>query len=524
MAIPSYRPFYLDPMTVRSSLELKGIIRAFPVAEVLLEIAQAELSGSLRVEMGEQKAVIYFFNGKAAYAVSNEKKFRLVKALLDQGAIDREYAIQNKNVVSDLQLAEKIEADEKMARDDLKKIISNLCELVVASVLAWPDGEWIFSPYSRLKSEIDYDVNLNNIVMSHARGVAESVAESRIANPNEWFGRSEKPCDENGLRQEEAFILSRFDTVPATLSQIIALIGESSSEPLRIIYTLWLGGYLVRHGWLAAFSEERISFLRSATLELKKPTRPAPGQRKPTTVQPVTEPEAPEQNEADAPFDLDETLSRIESAQNSYQILGISPTSKIDAIRKAYYRLAKMLHPDRYRRESGELLRRVEKAFTELAQAHESIKTPEARANYDIRMRQAESEKAVSESSPEAGAHGDRAAGDFERGFALQLEGEFEAAVPYLARAAYFEPKNARYRAYYGKALSADDDQRHKAEKELATAVQLEPGNTSYRLMLAEFFIKNRLMKRAEGELNRLLEMAPDNKDALRMLDRLRAN
>jgi len=42
--------------------------------------------------------------------------------------------------------------------------------------------------------------------------------------------------------------------------------------------------------------------------------------------------------------------------------------------------------------------------------------------------------------------------------------------------------------------------------------------------MLAEFFIKYKLLKRAEGELNRLLEISPENRDALRMLDRLRVN
>ena len=142
-----------------------------------------------------------------------------------------------------------------------------------------------------------------------------------------------------------------------------------------------------------------------------------------------------------------------------------------------------------------------------------------------MRLRQTEKEKASVETQSEPGdKKGGQAASDFERGFALQLEGEFEAAVPFLARAAYYEPKNARYRADYGKALSADGDQRHKAEKELVTAVQLEPGNATFRLMLAEFFIKYKLTKRAEGELNRLLETSPGHKDALRLLDRLQAN
>jgi hypothetical protein len=40
--------------------------------------------------------------------------------------------------------------------------------------------------------------------------------------------------------------------------------------------------------------------------------------------------------------------------------------------------------------------------------------------------------------------------------------------------------------------------------------------------MLAEFFVNVKLVKRAEGELNRLLAIAPDNKEARVLLDSLK--
>ncbi|HEY2865508.1 MAG TPA: tetratricopeptide repeat protein, partial [Pyrinomonadaceae bacterium] len=115
----------------------------------------------------------------------------------------------------------------------------------------------------------------------------------------------------------------------------------------------------------------------------------------------------------------------------------------------------------------------------------------------------------------------DQAAKDFERGFDLQLNGNPEEALPYLARASHYAPQNARYHAYYGKALAADESQRHKAENELSTAIRIEPQNDSFRLMMAEFFIRYKLLKRAEGELSRLLAASPDNKQARALLDSL---
>ena len=45
----------------------------------------------------------------------------------------------------------------------------------------------------------------------------------------------------------------------------------------------------------------------------------------------------------------------------------------------------------------------------------------------------------------------------------------------------------------------------------------------TYRLILAEFFIQVNLMKRAEGELNRLLAIYPSNREARALLDSIRA-
>lgn len=513
-------------MTVKTNLDLKGIIRAYPVAEVILEICQAGLSGSLRVESGEKKAVLYFIDGAAAYAVSNERKFRLAQVLLSQGLVERDYIVKNRLITSDLELAEKIESDGIMTMNELKSIVSAQCESIIDSAVTWAEGEWIFSPHARLKAGVNYDVDLRNLLLMHARDVSPEIAAERLANPNEWFSRSATGANEALLSQDEAYLLSRLDLVPITLNQIMSMVGDAIGNVVEPIYSLWLGGFIARQGWPAAFSEERVAYLRSAQLELKKKAksfvRAATEDRK---VEKAAETLEHDTVDESVPFDLEDCLQRIEGARNSYEVLGILQSAKVDVIRKAYYRLAKVLHPDRYRKETPELLRRIEKAFTELAQAYESIKTPEARHNYDLKIRQEERDRPTGDDiSGDGGQTGDMAASDFERGFALQLEGEFEAAVPFLARAAYYSPKNARYHAYYGKALSADDKQRHKAEKELATAVKMEPENASFRLMLAEFFIKYKLMKRAEGELNRLLEISPGNKDALKLLDRLQLN
>jgi hypothetical protein len=50
------------------------------------------------------------------------------------------------------------------------------------------------------------------------------------------------------------------------------------------------------------------------------------------------------------------------------------------------------------------------------------------------------------------------------------------------------EPRSARYRAEYGRALISDPQTRRIAEVELQAAIALEPTNVSYRVALAELY------------------------------------
>ena len=507
-------------MTQKNNLDLKGIISAYPIAEVILEIAQAGLTGSLRTQQKDAKAVIYFRDGGTIYAVSNERKFRLVEMLAMEGnfAID---SLRGKQIANDLELVDAIVESGTLSKTEVERTVASQGEMIIRSLLNWCDGEWTFSPHARLKAGIEFPIDTGRILIDYARQVGEDFAAKRIQNPNEWFELLNADRDARNLNQQEAFILSRFDSEAMTVDKLASSGCADCPEVLSTIYSLWLGGFLKRCGWKAAFTDERVKYLNSATLELKRQKSAPIVSKLPQPVEPVDQSPA----EDNTPFDLEACLARIESAGDYYTVLGIQPSAKVAEVRKAYFKLAKMLHPDRYHHEAPDFLKRIENAFTELAQAHETLKSPDARQGYDIKLRQAERDNEAGETKEAGGSRKEeQAASDFERGLALQLEGAFEAAIPFLARAVYYAPENARYHAQFGKTLAFDQSQRHKAQAELLTAVQLDPGNTSFRLMLAEFFVRYKLLKRAEGELNRLLEMSPGNKEAIRMLDSLQRN
>jgi len=284
-----------------------------------------------------------------------------------------------------------------------------------------------------------------------------------------------------------------------------------------------MAGLVYRMNWVPAFSQMQVEAMRGARIELKREAKLS------ADADVETKAEAPEAEtqpqEQEFTMTRDNYLDQVETAATFYDVLGVSQRADADELKRAYFQLARNFHPDRYHAEGGEMLKRMQNAFTELAQAHETLKNPELRDVYDYKMRK---ELTAREKTPKQGGEVDRAeldkeraADNFETGFSLLMDGEAEAATPFLARAVHFVPKNPRYRAYYGKALASDRSHRHKAESELQAAISLDPDNVNYRIMLADFFIQFNLLKRAEGELTRLLASYPTNREAISMLEKL---
>src|SRR4029079_6869660 len=114
----------------------------------------------------------------------------------------------------------------------------------------------------------------------------------------------------------------------------------------------WLAGLLDRSGWQAAFTPETISAMHNARLELKKEavipvsasTRKEPGKIDAVPVDVV--PDAPKFPEIN--ITLEEYLDRVEGAATYYDMIGVTTTADTADIKRTYFALAKMFHPDKY--------------------------------------------------------------------------------------------------------------------------------------------------------------------------------
>lgn len=517
-------------MTAQKDLELGGTLSLNPFAELVIEIQQAGLDGSLRLNSGNQKAMVYFRDGRIVYAVSNSKSLRLFNFLLRANRIDAKTIGKHPNFANDVEFASALIAAGTLSKEVIDEAFTSQMNDILVEVLTWPDGEWRFDPLIRARDELQYPIDCQGILIDYARCASAERIYTRFKSVSESFEAVPDASSTLGLQAHEAFVLGHFNGEPSSIDEIRQKCDLPEGGILQALYVLWLGGLLIRRDWNAAFTPAKVQAIRSARLAKVKHAADLASQASPATEAAETETQTAEAVKLPTvTLTLDEYLKQVESAETHYDALGVATDAETAVIKNAYFSLAKQFHPDRYHRESDEMLKRIQSAFTVLAHAHETLKTPESRNAYNSKMykeiearekRKAAGQPEVTDAAARKSEHGLES---FEEGLNMINEEEYEAAAAYLARAVHYSPQNALYHAYFGHALyKADEKHRHKAEGEFQQAVKLDPKNAKVRLMLVDFLIDMKMQKRAEGELKRFLELVPNNKEALAALAKLK--
>jgi curved DNA-binding protein CbpA len=541
-------------MSSPNNLEIHGSLHIHPLAELLVEAAEARLSGSFQLACHTQKAIIYLRSGEIVFAGSNAREHRLFAMLLQSGRLQAAQITGIPNFVNDQALSEALLAKELIPLFEMHKFFSRQVGEIVRAALAWHEGEWDFSPLVRIKESVSYKIDTRKILLDYARSLTPDKIVRRFRSFQETFGANPNIGSQVNLAPQEAFLLSRFEKSFLKIQELVTLGGLPEAMTMQTLYVLWLGGFLYRQNWNAAFSERKISSILSAKLSLKPgevaddETVEEQQEQPPRRYQPIKaevarqpiEKKAPESKplepEAAKPLEpaeerrqMEAYLKRVEEADTLYEVLGVAPHIKLSEIKSTYFSLAKRFHPDLFHKEAGSAThRRIQVAFTEIAHAYEILKDESSREIYDFKNREKLAARAAGNGAPKAktpigsaDAQAALAKESFEQGYSYLMDEDYEEALPLLARAVHLAPANARYHAFYGKLLAAGEKSTHKAESEMQLAIKLDPNNSVFRIMLAEFYIELKLFRRAEGELQRLLAMFPNNKEAQDLLDSL---
>jgi tetratricopeptide (TPR) repeat protein len=180
-----------------------------------------------------------------------------------------------------------------------------------------------------------------------------------------------------------------------------------------------------------------------------------------------------------------------------YTLLGVAATADVKEIKRAYYPLAKLHHPDRFfRRDVGALGPKIEAIFRALTAALETLGDAERRAAYDVYLRDLLKSRITRRSAE-----------------ALEASGDYRAASVVWMRVVAALPADAYSHHRLAYALLRARAEFPAAIEAVARAIALDPTRAEYRLTAASLYLASGLERKALAELEAACELEVDRAD-----------
>jgi curved DNA-binding protein CbpA len=193
---------------------------------------------------------------------------------------------------------------------------------------------------------------------------------------------------------------------------------------------------------------------------------------------------------------------------NHYEILGVGRSASSAEVKKAYVRLARERHPDRF--NDPEERKRADDSFKDLTAAFNTLTDAEARAKYDREL-----------DNPEAMSPAAQAEDAWRRGKQAIDAGDPSTAVELLRAAAHLAPDEHRYHGTLAVALSGLQGGAREAIQAVEAALRLAPKQTSYLVLLARMQLAQGLKLRARKSIEQALALAPEDPEVQKLAAKL---
>ncbi len=204
-------------------------------------------------------------------------------------------------------------------------------------------------------------------------------------------------------------------------------------------------------------------------------------------------------------------------ASNYFDALGVERKSDSAAIRRAYYKMAKEFHPDRYLGSSlsREMSAKVSEMFHYITQAYTVLSDPTTRTDYLDELINGPKKKIDINQVIEA-------EGAYQEGLALLKVRRFASAAKALKKAVEFSPEEPEYMTNFAWALfkSAPErtETRHQAMEILLASRELNPGSYQTHLFLGHVYQAQGKERQAEKSFEMAVQANTDCTEALREL------
>lgn len=190
--------------------------------------------------------------------------------------------------------------------------------------------------------------------------------------------------------------------------------------------------------------------------------------------------------------------------EDYYAVLGVEEKATADDIRKAYLKLAKRLHPDRFPNDP-EKKAVAQQDFARVTRAHEVLGDAKQREEYDALRTLARNRSALDTGAPGATVS--------------------SSGTPPAQAESKTESKESWAAKHASRAKECMERKRFpEAETAIKEAIRLDPNKVKYHTQLAEVYVARGWKTLAMTEIQTALRLDPSDGDAKQMELRMKAN
>ena len=476
---------------------LSGTIGNLTIPHLFLDVRAARTTGTATFERTDTTKTVYVEDGDVIFASSNQQDDRLGECLY------------RAEIISKAQLDASAEIVDKTG----KKLGAVLLELgfinpgdmtwginlqiwrILQGLFSWRDGNYRLDEGPlQLTDIIPLRVSIDDLILKSLRGLDWKVIRKSLPSLSTVLSTSPDRrtlAQTENLPEDQRAVFSLIDG-KRSIEELCALSGAGDYNTLSAVY-LFLALKMAEPGNVK--SDVQMAAAREAV--------------KNGVVDTPEKQTDPASAEAVATEEMIAAAGEALEGQNYYQMLGVQQDTPVEEIKKAYFRLAKLYHPDRhFDQDRGDLKGMLEMLFARITEAYNTLSDQTRRDEYNLsQVKKAKKLQPEEDKTDRTST----AANQFNKGVKEYKAGNYWGALEAFRWASRLDPGNARFYYYQGLTLLRMPRRSHEAEEVFQKAIELEPSTADYYVDLGTFYLKQGMQLRAQAMFEEAGKWDPDS-------------